>query len=134
MHKSNKLIFPVESSDSYNDIVFILILTILPLPLCIIPFFFGVDEPVNINCPFSWRLSTSALVASQIGGTSCHSSINLGVSPCKIKDGFNSAIFLLLKLLAGSPTRNSLFEWNADAHVLPHHFGPSTQIAPLTFK
>ena len=39
---------PEESPDSYKDIVFILTLTILPAPLCIMPFVTGVDEPVRI--------------------------------------------------------------------------------------
>ena len=52
-------ILPDESPDSYSDIGRILILAILPAPLCIMPLWLGVAEPVNINCPFSARLSTS---------------------------------------------------------------------------
>ncbi|CDC41595.1 unknown [Firmicutes bacterium CAG:449] len=74
---------PLESPDSYNDIVFILMLFILPVPLCKTPLFTGVDEPVKIICPLLPFLSTKALVASHKAGTSCHSSIKRGVSPFK---------------------------------------------------
>lgn len=104
------------------------------MPLCKIPFSWGVDEPVNIICPFSDLESTNPLVASQSEGTSCHSSINLGVSPSSTLYGSISANKRLEKLPVGSPTKYSLFEWNEEVHVLPHHFGPSIQIAPKIFR
>ncbi|WP_235443344.1 hypothetical protein [Mycoplasma sp. HU2014] len=73
-------------------------------------------------------------MASHKAGASCHSSIILGYSPSRTNSGLKLASFLLAKFLYGLPTKNSLFELCLEVHVLPHHLGPSTQIAPAIDK
>ena len=68
-----------DSFDSNNESAFIFILFILPIPEWWILVVSGVFEPIKINCPFLFLLSTSNLIKSQISSISCHSSINIGV-------------------------------------------------------
>ena len=121
---------PVESPVSYKDMVFILTLLILAVPLCIIPLWFGVAEPVKIYFPFLLSLSTSKRTASQSDGTSCHSSIKRGKSPFNTKSGLICAIVLVWKLFSGFPTKAALLALLLAVQVLPQYFGPSIQTAP----
>lgn len=75
-----RLTEPSEFPDSKRDIVRIRTFPMRPAPLCI-PFLTGVEDPVRMNCPRLPRASTSLLTASQIVGTSCHSSMRCGVVP-----------------------------------------------------
>ena len=75
LNREDRETAPDDSPDSYRDIVRISIKDILPVPVCIIPLFAGVDDPVRMNRPFSGDLSTSFQTASHMDGTSCHSSI-----------------------------------------------------------
>ena len=102
-HSFSKETFPQESPDSYRDIGRIRSLAIRPAPLCRMPLWLGVAEPVRMNCPFSATWSTLYRTASQMEGTSCHSSIRRGVSPSSTKAGDSSASWRFWKLLAGSP-------------------------------
>ena len=72
---------PSDSPASQSDIVCIRNDAILPVPLCITPLRFGVEEPARMYLPFSVELSTYERVASQSSGNSCHSSIRWGFSP-----------------------------------------------------
>ena len=79
-------------------------------------------------------LSTLPLIASQMAGTSCHSSIHRGELPSSTKSWSISAILLLLKLPLGFARKNWLLEWNMPVLVLLHHFGPSISKAPNTLR
>lgn len=92
----------------------------------------GTDDPVSINKPSSPRWSTSNLIASQICGITCHSSINLGTSPLSNILTFKSAISKLLFLVLGSAIYNTLFASCSAVVVFPHHLGPSTNTAPTS--
>ena len=75
---------PSESPDSYSDMVRILIVPILPSPLCIGGVAFpsvGIDDSHRTNLPLTLFSSTLLLTPSQIAGTVCHSSIRRGSSP-----------------------------------------------------
>ena len=52
-HSFSKETLPLESPDSYNDMGRIRSLAMRPAPLCRMPLWLGVAEPVRINCPFS---------------------------------------------------------------------------------
>ena len=84
--------------------------------------------------PFSLSWSHLYLTASQIAGTSCHSSIVLGNSPSKTKFTSISARCFSLKLSTVLFRNDALFEWLSAVHVFPHHFGPSMLIAPKIFR
>lgn len=125
----------MESPDSNNVIVVIIIDVILPIPEWWISFFRvlsnGDTEPVSMNCPGSCRLSTSFRIASQSIGASCHSSIRRGGSLSSRTDGDVYARAMFWSLVSVSCI--SMTDFACCLHVVdfPHHFGPSTRTAPL---
>ncbi len=122
---------PVESPDSYKDIVRIRKCLIRPVPLCTGRTSLGTEDPVSMNCPLIDLRSTSDLTASHIAGTSCHSSIRCGTSPSKAKRMLNLTSSLLgCPYSSISPNINAELELFNPIHVLPHHLGPSTHTAP----
>ncbi len=89
------------------------------------------DEPVKMNCDGSPRLSTSLRMESQIGGSACHSSISLGVSPSRRVLGLSSINCALCFKTAESPKSSMLLASCFAVVVLPHHLGPSMSTAPF---
>lgn len=127
-------ILPLDSKDSYRLMVSICIFAIRPLPECLINslFLFGSIElePVIMNCPNSFRLSTIALIESHRTEASCHSSIRRGVSPARRSEGFTLMVAWYLSRMSGSCILMVLFACCSAVVVLPHHFGPSISTAP----
>ena len=114
--------------------VSICIFAILPLPECLINSLFLLGsiefEPVIINCPNAFRLSTIARTESHSTGASCHSSIRRGVSPARRSEGFTLMVAWYLSRMSGSCRLIVLFACCSAVVVLPHHFGPSISTAP----
>ena len=114
--------------------VSICIFAIRPLPECLINslFFFGSIElePVIMNCPNSFRLSTIARTESHSTGASCHSSIRRGVSPARRSEGFTLIVAWYLSRMSGSCRLIVLLACCSAVVVLPHHLGPSMSTAP----
>ena len=90
-HNASRETRPEEQPISKRDIGRMRSRAMRPVPLCIMPFRFGVDEPVRRKRPFSPDLSTSKRTASQRAGTSCHSSMSRGASPPRTREGSISA-------------------------------------------
>ena len=82
---------------------------------------------MRISCPLRFALSsTCRRAASQISGTSCHSSIKCGSFPINTNAGSVRAA----AKVAASSKRSALFARQSAVHVLPHHFGPTISTAP----
>lgn len=90
-NNSFREIDPFESLDSQRLIGLIKSLDILPIPVCATILSLGTADPVRMNCPVLFLLSTSKRTASHKTGAICHSSISLGVFPFNKSDGFVSA-------------------------------------------
>lgn len=95
LNKSFKDTEPFESLDSYKLIVLVNNLEILPVPEWAVLLSFGTA------CPTLPLLSTPNLTASQSTGATCHSSSNLGTSPCSNNDGFTSAALRYEAFISG---------------------------------
>ena len=130
LQTSNKETAHADAPLSCRDMGCMARRAILPVPECSTPFCFGVVEPVRMYRPLSVLSSTEYRTASQMAGTSCHSSIRCGASPSNARLTSSVANFRFAKFPAGCPTRNSLLECIVQVHVFPHHLGPSTQTAP----
>ena len=130
LKRSDRETLPSESPDSRSVMVRILIRPMRPVPLCTYSFLRGIDDPVSRNLPFPAPRSTSDRTASQMAGTSCHSSINLGSSPMRMPRGSDAAMSLPGTGPTASATLNSLREWFSAVQVLPHQRGPSMETAP----
>lgn len=126
------MICPVESPDSYNDIVRKVRRANLPVPVCISLFeLTGVEDPVNRNCPGLFRLSISCLAESHSCGAICHSSIRRGVFPSKRTDGETEDKNRFVFKLFWSAIESVLLESCVHIVVLPLHLGPSTNTPPI---
>ena len=90
----------------------------------------GVAEPVSMNWPGSSERSTAKRTASQSWGASCHSSMSRGFNPLNSREGFVSAIAMLLARSSGSCMNTVLFARCKAVAVFPHHFGPRMTTAP----
>ena len=103
-----------------------------PVPLCVVSSAWGATvDPVRINCEKASLLSTSFRMLSHSSGIVCHSSISLGVSPCSSVFELISIICLLCFNTSVSPKSSRLLACCRAVVVLPHHFGPSINTAPL---
>ena len=125
---------PEDSPDSQSDMGRILIREIRPVPLCLICLRFSsltTADPVSRKCPCPSDTSTLCRIASQNLGTSCHSSINLGVAPSRSGFMSISAISTARSRTSGSERSRMLFANCLHVVVFPHHFGPSTRTAPM---
>jgi hypothetical protein len=91
----------------------------------------GVVDPVKMNWPNIFRISTSWRTASHSWGASCHSSINLGLSPSKRREGLISAANNAWRPTCGSCRKIQLFANCKAVVVFPHHLGPWISTAPV---
>ena len=131
-NRAHKETSPVESPDSNRLIVRIFNLLILPAPEWeTLERSGGVEEPVKTNCENVWRLSTSKRTASHSFGATCHSSTRRGVAPASRACGSISESSKLRVLVFGSCMKSALAHSCDAVVVLPHHFGPSTRVAPF---
>ena len=99
---------------------------IRPAPLWLTRCLLGDEDPVRMKLPAPpSELSTASRTASQMGGTSCHSSTTWGLAPTSATAGSASTACLTL----ARPTRVTLSPNERDVHVFPHHMVPATSTA-----
>ena len=103
-NRLEKLTTALESPDSESVMGNMRMVEMRPVPVCMTPFCGGVEDPLSRYRPLEPPRSTSKRTASQIPGTSCHSSMRCGASPTSVTDGSISAIRLFWNPPAGSPT------------------------------
>lgn len=80
--------------------------------------------------PSALRLSTSFLTASHNGGATCHSSISRGFAPFNNSDGLTATVESYDSRLSGSCILSTLAARLSAVVVLPHHLGPTINVAP----
>ena len=130
-----KLTEPFESPDSKRLIGLIVSHEKRPVPECEInDVSAGIAEPVRMNWPILFLLSTSYLTVSQRVGASCHSSKSLGVLPSNSCCGLIFASSRFCSFDVGSSIRRRLFACLHAVVVFPHHFGPSIKTAPFALS
>ena len=118
---------PVDRPRSHSVMVLISTRAMRPAPLWVTASLAGVEEPVRMNRPRSPpAASTARRVASQVEGTSCHSSTTWGRAPCSASIGSASANALTL----GSSRCTTLSPNASAAQDLPHHLVPRISTAP----
>ena len=129
--RPSRLTLPFDSPDSHRLIGRIVSQAKRPVPEWVtLLMSAGTAEPVNISCPgFPLRLTTN-LAASQSCGASCHSSINLGVSPCSKNSGSFSASIKLERIVLGLSMYKTLAAMFSAVVVFPHHFAPWISTTP----
>ena len=117
---------PVERPRSHSVMVLMSTRAMRPAPLCVTESLAGVEEPVRMNSPRSPAASTARRAASQVEGTSCHSSTTWGRAPCRASEGSASTSVLTF----GSSRCTTLSPNARAAQDLPHHLVPRISTAP----
>ena len=126
--RREKLTPPPLSPDSLSAIGLIRTRAMRPVPLWrMASVSFGAEDPVRMSWPRLFAFaSIRFLEASQIWGTSCHSSTRWGSAPSSTSAGSVRAA----ARVAGSMSVSTLREWASAVQVFPHHFGPVISTPP----